>query len=276
MEILSKDAESWEMPSLDAEEAQQIEQNICDKYHRELSPQILSSLLANRLPDETPSYGNPLWLTLATEQLNLIRSDDYLRASSLPEPDAEKRLITMLAAMAADFPSDVNGICAHLLAYLEGVYGRSRVSAFASILALGRPGWRERDLYGLLPRVENSAWTNLDVARIRRAFRGQLIFRGNQGLLAFFHREMYIAVAGRYITDPQYEQGLNSIIADYLKTLLEGGEFKGSGLLYNLIMAERLSEAIHYLVSVTDHAERQGAIRETAELIVKLEGKVKD
>lgn len=265
--------EGIELPGLDAEEAGQVVQNICHQYRRELTPQILSALLSNRLAGGAPSYGNPLWLTLATEQLNLVRSDDYLRAARAEAADAEKRLTAMLSEMAAGFPPEVTSLCRHMLAYLEDIYGASRVSAFSSVLALRQHGWRDLDLRALLPAVDNFAWAELDIARMRRAFRGQLRYRFNEAYLAFIHREMGRAAYERYVTDYEYERSLNLCVANHLKSLPEGDELKSSDLVYRLIMAEKIGEAVHHLVSVGNPVERAGAVRGMADMIVRLESK---
>jgi tetratricopeptide (TPR) repeat protein len=268
--------EGIELPGLDADEAGEVVQNICRQYRRELTPQILSALLSNRPTGGPPSYGNPLWLSLATEQLNLVRSDDYLRAARAKVADAEKRLTAMLSEMAASFPPEVTSLCQHMLAYLEDIYGTSRVSAFSSVLALRRHGWRDLDLRAILPAVNNFAWAELDIARMRRAFRGQLRYRFNEAYLAFIHREMGRAAYERYVTDYEYERSLNLSVANHLKSLPEGDELKSSDLVYHSIMAEKIGEAVHHLVSVRNPVERAGAIEGMAQMIVRLESKVKE
>lgn len=61
-------------------DAREIGRQVWGRFHRELNPAVLDVLLDKKLPDDSPSYGNPLWLTLALEQLNLLDADDFARA----------------------------------------------------------------------------------------------------------------------------------------------------------------------------------------------------
>lgn len=97
--------------------------------------------------------------------------------------------------------------------------------------------------------MDDSAWTELDIARMRRAFRGQLRYRFNETYISFIHREMGRAAYERYVTDYERERSLNLSIAGHLKSLPEGDELKSSDLIYHLIMSEKIGEAVHHLVS---------------------------
>jgi hypothetical protein len=65
---------------LDVDEARQITQAICARYHRTLEPEVLEALLAKR-GEAGPAWGNTLWLVLAVEELNLVDGDDFSRAT---------------------------------------------------------------------------------------------------------------------------------------------------------------------------------------------------
>jgi hypothetical protein len=67
------------LPALDEQEAAEIGRAVWRRYHRECNPEVLAHVLARRRTDGQPAYANPLWLTLAMEQLNLLDVDDFNR-----------------------------------------------------------------------------------------------------------------------------------------------------------------------------------------------------
>ena len=69
------------LPSLSVDEAEQIAVAVCRRYHHTPHPDVLTNLISKALPDGTPAAGNPLWLGLAIEELNLLDADDFARAS---------------------------------------------------------------------------------------------------------------------------------------------------------------------------------------------------
>ena len=65
-----------------------------------------SLLLAKRLPDGRPAAGNPLWLELAIEELNLLDADDFARADREFSGTPDERLLALMCAVAAEMPPE--------------------------------------------------------------------------------------------------------------------------------------------------------------------------
>ncbi|MBC8117907.1 MAG: DUF4062 domain-containing protein [Candidatus Saccharimonas sp.] len=129
-----------------------IAQSVWQRYHRAVNPAVLQLLKENRLPDDSFAASNPLWLTLALEQINLLDADDFARAerdySKLP---AHERLRAMQIATVKQLPPTVAELYESLLAQSEKLFGAPAARAFAAVIAVSRSGWRETDLLTLVP-----------------------------------------------------------------------------------------------------------------------------
>ena len=67
------------LPDLSEAEATEIARAVCARYHRTIGADVLNELLGRRLEDGVLATGNPLWLELAVEALNLLDADDFAR-----------------------------------------------------------------------------------------------------------------------------------------------------------------------------------------------------
>jgi tetratricopeptide (TPR) repeat protein len=135
--------EEIDVPALTMAEARDIGNAVWSRYHRECNPQVLDAVLGRKDPGGAPACSNPLWLTLAMDQLNLLDADDYTRAG--------ENLLDLLLEEARRLPGEIEGLYAAILARAEKVYGAHWARPFACLLALSRQGWRELDLEGMLP-----------------------------------------------------------------------------------------------------------------------------
>ena len=141
------------LPALEAADVTEIATHVWARYHRQVNPEVLRVLAAKRLPDGQAAAGNPLWLTLAFQQINILDADDFARA----ERDfshiagARERLRALLVDTATRMPPDVPSLYDWLLEQTEKTYGEAEARAFAMLIALSRSGWRESDLLRLIP-----------------------------------------------------------------------------------------------------------------------------
>ncbi|MEI7940889.1 MAG: DUF4062 domain-containing protein, partial [Verrucomicrobiota bacterium] len=142
-----------EVPPLSGAEADAITARVHACYHREPNKEVMAVLLSKRLPDGPPAAGNPLWLTLALDLLNLLDADDFTAAEAAAGGTPEQRLRQMLMDRAKALPATVEALYGHLLGHLEKVAGVAEARAFAALIALSRHGWREEDLQHLLHRA---------------------------------------------------------------------------------------------------------------------------
>ena len=126
--------EALSLPPLDATEARGIIERICDRYHRKFEPAVIDALLAKRHA-AVPAWGNPLWLVLAVEELNLLDADD------LPalRRNASKIWATSLASCRRIFPAS---IARHSIARLNCSAPPLRRRLSASSPRAGRDGAR--------------------------------------------------------------------------------------------------------------------------------------
>ncbi len=127
------------LPSLTVADAADIAREVWGRYHREVNPDALRVLQEKRLPDGTPACGNPLWLTLALEQLNLLDADDFARAERNYAGSPVERLTALLRDTAARMPPDVSGLYGWLLEQNEKIFGSAHARGFAAAIALTAP-----------------------------------------------------------------------------------------------------------------------------------------
>jgi tetratricopeptide (TPR) repeat protein len=230
------------LPPLTPQDAEQIAPKVWRRYHRELNPDLLRLLMAKKLPDGSKAAGNPLWLTLALEQLNLLDADDFARAEREFRGTAEERLRAMVLDTAERMPPSVAELYGWLLAQNEKVFGTEHARAFAAVIALGRFGWRETDLLALVPRVARLLFPDkpaedlddLRLAALRRGFRAHLVRRGTAGQLDFFHAQMRRAVETRSLKNPEVTQAIHAAIADHLESLSATDSLRVSELMVHL------------------------------------------
>src|SRR5262249_21587444 len=161
-----------------------------------------------------PAWGNPLWLVLAVEELNLLDADDFARAQRDYAGSPTDRLRDLMVDTVADFPGDVPGLYAFTFGRAEKLFGEDLTRGFLGLIAVSRAGWREVDFRSLLPRVSGEIWDELKFAQLRRIFRGQLRQRGALAQWDFNHAQMRAAVRARLAAFAVSEPGLHTIIAD--------------------------------------------------------------
>jgi hypothetical protein len=120
--------EEPDLPTLTAADAAEIAKGVWKRYHRELNPDVLRVLTGKRLPDGAAACGNPLWLTLALEQLNLLDADDFARAERDFTGSPAQRLRALVLDTAGRMPAGVPELYDWLLAHTEKAYGHRRAS----------------------------------------------------------------------------------------------------------------------------------------------------
>lgn len=194
---------------LDEFEARQIADRFArQRYHHDVNPQALRTLLAKRLPDDRPAHANPLWLQLAVEELNLLEADDFEEAerlfAHLPGPE---RMQALLARMAESLPADVPRVYGGFADRAEKHFGRQWTQSVVNAIAVSRAGWREDDLRAMVPSVSGLEWDDLTFAGLRRALGSHLVRRGVHAQWDFFHAQLRQTVVAEYILDGLAEPG---------------------------------------------------------------------
>jgi hypothetical protein len=96
--------------ALKEHEAAALARAVTQRYHREFHPDVVAAVVGRRLPNGEPAAGNPLWLTLAMEQINLLDADDLARARVENAGRTDERLHQLLLDVASGLPPDVEGL----------------------------------------------------------------------------------------------------------------------------------------------------------------------
>ncbi|MEQ1717046.1 MAG: ATP-binding protein, partial [Hyphomicrobium sp.] len=184
--------EALQLPSLNEVEALDIARAISARYRRQLEPEVLVALLT-KPASGSPACGNPLWLNLAVEELNLLDADDFARASRAYSGAPAEQLRALMLDLIAAMPADVPGLYKAAFTRAEHLFGMFLARAFVGLIAISRSGWREADFRSLLPRATSEPWDTLRFASLRRLFRGQVRQRGHSGQWTFTHAQMHAA-----------------------------------------------------------------------------------
>lgn len=239
------------VPALDESEARGIAAAVCARYHRELPPPVMDALIARRRSDRS-AWALPLWLVLATEELNLLDADDFARARHVYDGTHEERIAALMCHLVAEMPEEVQGLYRVGLSRSEESFGRELSSGFLGAIAASPSGLRETDFRVLLPALSGIAWDELQFAQLRRLFRGQLRRREPLGRWDFNHRQMRIAVR-RWLTEIGIdERALHAGIADHLLALPADDPVRMSDAMLHLLDSENWARAATYLAALED------------------------
>lgn len=256
------------LPPLDAAEARDIVESICRRYHRTFEADVIAALLAKAGPDGAAT-GNPLWLVLAVEELNLLDADDFARAQRSYSGEPGERLRALMLDIIASLPADIPGLYVHTFGRAEEIFGAGLVRGFLGLIAVSRSGWRETDFRMLLPRLDDEPWDGLRFAQLRRLFRGQLRRRGALSQWDFNHAQMGTAVRGRLAVLGIAEQNIHGIVADHLLSCPTDDPLHVSETMVHLVASEEFERAAQYYAGTSfGGAEEQGATRALADAVL--------
>jgi tetratricopeptide (TPR) repeat protein len=256
------------LPALDAAEARTIAATICARYHREFEVAVLDALIAKNAetdPGETgpretcPAWGNPLWLVLAVEELNLLDADDFTRADRGHVGAPAERLRALLLDTVVNFPTDIRHLYRLMFERAADLFGAVVVGSFLGLIAVSRAGWRESDFRILLPRLSGESWDELHFATLRRLFRGQLRLRGVFACWDFNHVQMRVAVRSYVAMLGIAETALHTAIADRLLSCSSQDPLRATETMVHLLGSGNLTRAANYYVEDLAEDEREGA-----------------
>ncbi len=254
------------LSALDETEGAAIARAICQRYHRTLPADVLQVLLTKRGDNDGLAAGNPLWLELAVEELNLLGGDDFTRADREFEGTAEERLNRLLVTEMQRMPGGVPALYDWMLSRAEHPTDRAWTAAWAlslvNLITVSRSGWRESDLRVLMPQLSGEHWDDLKFAALRRTFRAHIVQRGSQAQWDFSHAQMRARVSARNLGDPSIRQRLHALIADHLEQLPADDAARESELMFHVIGARdalRAARLYGDLAAFADGRELPGA-----------------
>ena len=245
------------LAAMTREEARQIAHRYYKRFHREPNARALDVLLDKRPnrdePDSPFAYGNPLWLELVLQEMNLLEADDYARAeqefSHLP---GGERIAALQMREAEALPPEPAGVYGELLARAGRDFGEVWSRALMKVIALGRAGWRESDLRALIPSVCGEAWDELAFAGVRRTLGAHLVQRGASAQWDAFHAQLRERILEHELGDKDERRRLHGFIADHLEGLPEDDSLRISETMVHLIGFGDRTRAARYLASLQD------------------------
>ena len=180
---------SFSLPLLDQMEQNQLVTNTLVEYRKPLSTNQMNTLLEKR------DANNPLYLVLASEELRLYGKYISLNQKIKTLPETVKELFSMV------------------LRRLEEDYGTQLVKSSMSLIACSRNGLLEIELKELLgPNLPWAAWARL---YFNLRFYLRPVDENGEGLLYFFHEQLYIAIKDRYLSSSENELPFHKALATY-------------------------------------------------------------
>ena len=193
------------LESMNVHQAQDLIDNLCLTYHRVLPREIIEMLLAKNGPEGNRCSSNPLWLTLATEELNLIEASEYLQTDQrYPHLSPEERVSAMLRDTVMGLADDVRGLYARKFEKLEEVLDQALVRTAIGGVALSDVGLAEHDILSVVQTNIDSGISSLDIVNIRLLLHGDLT-QGRFGHWRFEHALARDAFLARLALEGQHE-----------------------------------------------------------------------
>jgi tetratricopeptide (TPR) repeat protein len=240
------------VPPVSREEALLIAEKFYrERYHRDVNPRVLDALLEKK-EGGRPAHGNPLWLALALQEMNLLEADDYERADrEFAHLKGAQRMEALQLAEAARIPGDVPGAYGELLDRAERLFGKAWTRSFTDLIALGRAGWRESDLQVLMPQVSGQSWDNLAFAGLRRTLGNHVVQRGAHVQWDFFHTVLRETVLHRNLADKAGRHRLHGLLVDHLETLKQDDPIRISETMVHLLGLGHRDRAAEFIAGVT-------------------------
>ena len=221
-----------------------------ERHHRTVNPRVLDALL-DKQDGGAPAYGNPLWLVLALQEMNLLEADDFERAErELAHLDGAARMEALQLSEAAKLPGDVTGVYGELLARAERCFGVAWTRAITGLIALGRAGWRESDLRAIVPGLAGRDWDDLAFAGVRRTLGTHLVQRGAQAQWDFFHTGLRDTVLRRDLAGEAERSSLHGVLVDHLLTLSAADPLRLSETMVHLLGHGDRDRAAAYVAAV--------------------------
>jgi tetratricopeptide (TPR) repeat protein len=260
--------ETLALPPLDSDEAREIANRICTRYHRTLEPSVLDALL-NKSGQDGPAWHNTLWLVLAVEELNLVDADDFARATRTYSGAPAEQIRALMLDIVTELSGDVPGLYRQTFERAEKVLSVLSTRPFLGFIAVSRAGWRETDFKALLSRHSDEPWDELRFASLRRLYRGQVRQYGSLAQWDFNHAQMRAATRQCLAAQNAPEAEFHAEIADHLLSLPVDDPLRESETMVHLLGSRDWSRAASYYgrASLTQR-ELDGATRVLAGVVL--------
>jgi Domain of unknown function (DUF4062)/AAA domain len=272
-----------ELPLLKEWEAETVAKNVWALYHHQFNPHAYGVLAAKRNAEEERSAGNPLWLTLASEQLNLLDADDFSRAELQFHGTESERLKALLRDTAENLPGDLEGLYAWIINRNARYFGEYNIRAFSGLLSLKMvqgDGWRESELLEMIPKVgrllypdaKQIVFSRTILAQMRRSFRPHLRVVGEDQRLTVAHSGFSDAVNEQLFTSFSEKSLIFAVATNYLALNKQAVKRRGDSSITSFIMMVGAMAGLHDRVSIGGALEGLPSIEVwVAQRLVELE-----
>ncbi len=259
-----------ELQPLTHPDVRNIIQTVCGFYHKQLPFLIEQEIIRKTSPEDgLPAYGNPLWLKTVLEELLLSDRDAFDYADRTFKGSPEHRIEQLMLEMVRSFPPQVDGLYQAVLRRGERNYGKFRFKAFTDALAASRSGLREGDLLGVVRRLSDRDVQMLDIAIMRRGFRGHLILAGDPPCWNIAHHQLRLAIRKRNTTGRSMLQKTHKQIANHLRSLPVGDPVRNRETMFHELGTGDPRQAAYYFVGLQERQELNGARNVLAEYLIE-------
>ncbi|MBN9146622.1 MULTISPECIES: ATP-binding protein [unclassified Nitrobacter] len=260
--------ESLTLPPLDATEARGIIDTFIKRHRSKIGPAVIDALLDKKHAGSA-AFGNPLWLVLALEELELLNTEYFADMQREYSGDPGERLQNAMMDTVGGMPTDVPRLYRATFDSASTALDATLTSAFIGLTSASRSGWRDSDFRQLLPQVSGEPWDEKRFAALLRLFRGQIHQHGTLAQWNFNHPQAQAAarsrLAGLRLSNPQ----LHQLIADYLLTLTPDDPLRASETMVHLLAGKDAASAARYYGDPSlSNAELQGATRALADAAI--------
>ena len=205
-----------------------------------------------RRPDGEPSRGNPLWLEMAVEQLNLLDAEDFALTRTLPQPGGkelaeDERVERMLLHLVERMPPTVAGLYGWMLERSEEIVPRELRGRLRMCWRWAGPGFASRTWKSCC-RPSAAAARGIRSSSPRCGVLSGLTSSSAANRdTGIFHEQMRQAVVRRNLGDPVQTAELHRLIADHLLALPPNDPLRQTEAMYHLLgQGNRRRAADHY------------------------------
>lgn len=172
---------------LTKKEAEQMIQNLCKLYNKQLPPSTLEKMVRKSIKSST---ANPLWINMSLSFLLALNANDFYRIemNKSHHKRDDDALFDYMEKRLDKLPSDSSKLFIRLLQIAKTIFGGKLVENVFNYLSISRFGLRENDLKCLLnrnwPKYDETddhildLWDDLQFASMRRWFKPFFIQAG--------------------------------------------------------------------------------------------------
>lgn len=256
-----KSLQAISIPPLDEQEALQIVANITKDEHKELPEEIIQHLLSKRDDGGSPCFSNPLWLSVAIEQIKCFSQSDYSAIRQYGK-DYNRAFICYTAEKIGSMNPAISELLHGFLQTMETFYGSLPRRLF-ELLSVSLHGLQEETIGALL----TSAYLPVQFAAARSFLRDFVAEQGDERYWRITHSicrlslvsDLQAKIAGEiasyYMAQLEQEKPVTDNICHYLFLAHDSRLTRKYLMLLKDSVRVRLTEEIAELTKYNDCME---------------------